>query len=672
MTSLARPHTSPGSSLPRRRSSGQLEKDWVDFDALDTSLYRDETPLSEAVKSLKIKAVEEALAAGKPELVAEYSRATEGLVSTHLRAKVWPLLLEVDIPTNTYPDVTDRLFAVPDVDHLGTNDLPPHKDEGQVMLDIKRLFTVMSHFNSFHGSVNSSFTTILSLDEIDQLRKRLFCLVVRVLRKHPSLNYYQGYHDVASVVLLVFNDLGASNDELAFMLLEKLTVNHLRDFMISDIALSINHLKLIPCIVEEVDPTLFKLIRQSSNSAFMSNGAYFDYKFLQALLSILTLFSHDVSNSSHLLVMWDFIFSYNSVATSMYIYVAAMLHFRSSIFASLNVSQTSNFLSVDSDLVHTLLSPNNLLSSMTDSDLVKILSSARQLMEDYPPSNWARRAETIDVWFGEFNQHSVLCTTSKLDSLAVQSTTDVLSDDSSDPEQTEYDLASNSEKPQGGLNWQSVSTESELESLIMLQEEEQRKETIHETELFQRVLEQDSLVSSVVSLDGDDSSRMPLLSSSLSNLSAASSYINHKVMHSSSIFFKKLFSRSDSEEPESAVTKRNPHSSLQSKLYRVSFTIGFVGFLIHFLLKNSEGHHTGIFRIMHGDFSAYKSILSIFDWGFMRHEMANFGNELVSGASRVTSDAVSYLKDSEVVNVGLDFTQVGLGLLRNSVYAFGN
>lgn len=671
MTSLTLLNSKVSTGMPpdleRRRSSAQLEKDWVDFDGLDTSLYKEESPLSEAVKSLKIKAVEVALNAGRSGLVAEYSRATEGLVSTHLRAKVWPLLLNVDMVADSEPDVSERLFSGTSFGHFGTNDLPPHKDESQVMLDIKRLFTVMSHFNSFYGSMNSSFTTILSPDEIEEMRKRLFCLVIRVLRKYPFLNYYQGYHDVASVVLLVFNDLGASDDEDAFLLLEKLTVCHLRDFMISDIALSINHLKLIPCIVEEVDPTLFQLIRQSSNSFLASNGAYFDYKFLQALLSILTLFSHDITNSSQLLVIWDFIFSYNSVAVSLYIYVATMLHFKDSILKKLNVSDSSGFLTIDADLVHTLLSPAHLLSGLSDLDLVEILTSAKQLIEDYPYSRLANSSDTYDVWFGDFNQHSVICTTSKLGPMNEESKTKSFTNspagDETDEKTSSVSLSPNLSVP---------SNVSELESLIMLQEEEQRKETIHETNLFQHVLDQDSLATSVTSLDGDDSSRMGLLSSSLSNLTAASSSINHKVMHSSSIFFKKLFSRSESEEPEGNVSKRNNHNSLHSRIYKISVTIGFVGFLIHFLLKHSEGHHSGIYRVMHGDTSSLRSMLSLFDWALLRSEVANFGSELVSGALHVAGDVITYVGDSEVVNAGLDFTQIGLGSLRNSVYAFGN
>lgn len=655
-----------------RRSSAQLEKEWVDFDALDTSFYKDEAPLTEPVRSLKIKAVEEALNAGQPGLVAEYSRATEGLVSTHLRARVWPILLDVDLSDR--PVASAGLFAGSDINHFDTHELPPHRDEAQVMLDVKRLFTVLSHFNGLHSSMNWSFTTILTHDEIEELRKRLFCLVVRVLRKYPFLNYYQGYHDVASVVLLVFNEFGVSDDEHAFLVLEKLTINHLRDFMISEIALSINHLKLIPCIMEEVDPALFQVIRQSSNSYLASNGVYFDYKFLQALLSVLTLFSHDVTNTSHLLMIWDFIFSYNSVAVSLYIYAAAILHFKEPILKKLNVSGSDSFLDVDSDIVHTLLSPNNLFSGLTDHDVVKILTSTKLLIEKYPFTEFAHCSETYDVWFGEFNQHSVLCTTSRLDIYKCHAGTNGSSEIEEEFPSSPTSASSDKVSLTGSsiLAATSLTDFNVLESLFTLQVDEQRNETIHETKLFQRALEQDSLATSISSLDGDESSRIGLLSSSLSNMTAVSSAINHKLVHSSSIFFKKLFSGSESEEPEGNISKKSNQSLLQSRLYKVSVTVGFVGFMIHFLLKNSDGHHSGIYRMIQGDFSPFKHLLSIFDLGLLRREMSNLGSELFSGASHIAGDMVTYVKDSEVMNAGVDFTQVGLGSLRNSVYAFGN
>ena len=73
-------------------------------------------------------------------------------------------------------------------------------------------------------------------------------------------------------------------------MLENLAIYHLRDYLISDINLSINHLRLIPTILEIVDNQLFQLIKQTSNSSIQSQGLNYDYKFYQALSSILTIY----------------------------------------------------------------------------------------------------------------------------------------------------------------------------------------------------------------------------------------------------------------------------------------------------------------------------------------------------------------------------------------------
>lgn len=722
--------------LGRRRSSGLSEKEWVDFTALDSSLYKEECPLSDAAKSLKAKAVDEAAASGNLPLLAEYARASEGLVSTQLRTKVWPLLLQLDVASHN-----GTLLQSPDPSHLNTHDLPPHRDEGQVMLDIRRLFTDVSHFytaniNSDHYNTDHSlYTAIFTQAEIEGMRRRLYGLVVRVLRKYPFLNYYQGYHDVASVVLMVFGENG--DDDLAFLVLERLTVCHLRDFMVSDIALSINHLRLIACVVEEADPTMFRLIRHASNSLHDTNGVYYDYKFFQALLSVLTMYSHDVLQAQ-LLVVWDFIFSYRSVALSLYIYAAAMIHFKPTILARLGVDDLCTFLSVDSDLVHTLLLPNNLFGGLSDTDLAHILAGAKLLIEAYPLETLRAAPETWDVWFGEYNHHSVLCTTLQLcrdvgreeegllhgkssavskhldglvvgeedhggnnvsvdlsiggpaipgdtpvDSVTISAngppclaawpgstTPDVATSATNAAEvvsafgktglNTEVHSGHDNRSPSSGQSFCPLPpmSVSEVERLVMAQEEEQRKESVHEAEIFQRLLCDESLATSVASLDGE-SSRMALLSSSLSSVTAASISLNHKLMHNLSVFFRKIFSRDD--EHEGNVAKRTILFSLQGRVAKVSLTIGFVGFVVHFLLRHSGGPHV-LQRLLNVDYG----VRSLIDAG-----MANLGRQMMAGVSHVAADVASYVRDSEMVH-GLDLTHVGLGTLRNSVYGLSN
>ncbi|PIS57781.1 hypothetical protein CJI97_000831 [Candidozyma auris] len=241
---------------------------------MDPSLYKEEGPLSETVIGLKSKAVAEAVEAGDWNKVREYCRTSDGLVSNTLRQAAWPALV----------GVSEVSLSLQTLDQLDTNDLAEHKDEDQVSLDIKRSFTVSSHLHSLPPA-GGSFATVFSPEDIEELRRRLFGLVVRVLRKYPCLHYYQGFHDVASVVLMVFyNSSTKSVDEtLAFAVLERLAVLHLRDFMLPSIDLTINHLKVMAALLEEIDPQLFHLACVSSQSFQCTSGQYYDYKFIEPL-----------------------------------------------------------------------------------------------------------------------------------------------------------------------------------------------------------------------------------------------------------------------------------------------------------------------------------------------------------------------------------------------------
>ncbi|WAR12306.1 TBC20-like protein, partial [Mya arenaria] len=54
------------------------------------------------------------------------------------------------------------------------------------------------------------------------LQDQLVDLIMRVLVRHDELHYYQGYHDICVTFLLV------AGENLAFALVDKLSLNHLR------------------------------------------------------------------------------------------------------------------------------------------------------------------------------------------------------------------------------------------------------------------------------------------------------------------------------------------------------------------------------------------------------------------------------------------------------------
>ncbi|XP_037238033.1 TBC1 domain family member 20-like isoform X1 [Falco rusticolus] len=121
----------------------------------------------------------------------------EGGLCPELRPQVWPRLLSVD-PCNLPPRPAPPA-------------LQDHRDRSQVLLDVARSAP--------------RFPPGMPAEQRQVLQEQLAGLILHVLRAHPQLHYYQGYHDVALTLLLVLGQRRAAP------LLEQLSTHHLRDFM---------------------------------------------------------------------------------------------------------------------------------------------------------------------------------------------------------------------------------------------------------------------------------------------------------------------------------------------------------------------------------------------------------------------------------------------------------
>ncbi|KAG2734200.1 hypothetical protein G9P44_002206 [Scheffersomyces stipitis] len=723
--------------------------DWVsmDIDKLGRSLYNSEDhPLSDHIRSLKAKAVKEALSRYKndnpssgeklseknetenqqvhqdnkeireepkvsennrPQKVPdskssldvflEFSRSTDGLISNDLRVKIWPLLLGIDLDSDQNPEIDLSSSSISSsqssltrsstklnttavslfLDELQCNDLPPHKDEDQVKLDIQRSFTILNHIQAMSHQSADSYTTIFSKADIDELKKRLLNLIIKILRKYPCLNYYQGYHDIASIVLLVCNEPQSANlnadsdshfnysinEEAAFKILETLTVFHLRDYMTTDINLSVNHLRLIPALLECADSSIFELIKQTSNSYIQSDGLYYDYSFYQALSSLLTFYSHDLSNIQQILTLWDFSLSYNSVLINVYIYVAALIFFKEDIFAKLNIAvdEEKDFSAVDQDVVHTLLSPANLLEGLTDNDLIKILNITKKLVDDYSFHSLTNATTTFDVWFKHYNKNSVLMNTSAFDFNSVY-------------KHNHYSYLLVNEKPLETVD----KTNNSLNDLMQLQDEEMSNQTIHDLAVRQKITDQqEELANSMcASVTDIESSNPHSLSSSLTLGSSASS-INTKIVHTSSMLFKKIF-RSESHDDEvkenkKLINRNKDHHIWFNNIYKISFTIGFVGFMIHFLLMRNHSYTNGymkLFSLPSPINNIGSTIIQNEPISMIATEITHISSELINDVGEAFGKVCYFVKESDIVTSSINIGQVGLGSLRNTIFGF--
>ncbi|EGV62142.1 GTPase-activating protein gyp8 [Yamadazyma tenuis] len=588
-------HTTTQTSIPRHPSdSNDSQQDWVsmDVDKFGKSFYTSETgPLNDQIKSLKTRTLYEYLNSCKHNEIIEYSRSTDGLVNNDIRRGAWPVLLGL-VDWNEPGDTDARLVSSVDasmfLEDLSINDVPLHKDEEQVKLDIKRSFTILNHIKCSFASLPQ--TDSYSDEQISYLKKTLLNLVVKLLRKYPSLHYYQGFHDIASIILVVCYDPTRNkvDETRSFKLLEALTLNHLRDFMISDINLSLVHLKLIPTVLEIVDHRFFKLVKQLSNSYVASDGAYYDYSLYQGLSCILTLFSHDINDLGQLLMLWDFSLSYHSVLINIYIYVAALMFKRDEIFKALHIKDSdNNFANVDKDLLHNLLSSNSLFRDLTDSDMVKILNKAKHYYETYPIMNLSNSTFTYELWFKQYNKSSVLLTTS-----------------------VPYRSS-----PDGSL----ANDPKVVQQYVETQDREMARLMVYNLETESKVFEDHQLEEST----DFDTSLNNSLSSSMSSLHSSTASLNTKILKTSSMYFKKLLFSDSNDDSEGPPIKRNNVFKLTT-LYKISLTVGFLGFLLHFLVTRQS--HNVILKYFDMNLNSFK-LSSVGGW-LNRVGLGNVRNSL--------------------------------------------
>ncbi|KAF1976559.1 hypothetical protein BU23DRAFT_578482 [Bimuria novae-zelandiae CBS 107.79] len=233
--------------------------------------------------------------------------STHGLVSDDLRRAAWPILLGC---------------APSKQEQLPWRELPAHDDEGQVALDVNRAFV----YYPKHGT--SPLKRVLlrkSEKQLDSLKEDLSAIIVETLRRHPALNYFQGYHDIVQVFLLV---LGSQDAPAA---VARLSLLRIRDFMLSTLDPAIAHLSLLHPILATADPDLYNHLPKSQASF--------------ALADTLTMFAHHIQEYKDIARLFDFFLARHTV---MPIY----------FFAGVVLSRREEMLEIDKedeDIMHAML-----------------------------------------------------------------------------------------------------------------------------------------------------------------------------------------------------------------------------------------------------------------------------------------------------------------------------
>ncbi|KAJ6199194.1 rab-GTPase-TBC domain-containing protein [Bipolaris maydis] len=219
--------------------------------------------------------------------LAHLATTSHGLVSDSLRRTAWPLLLGC-----SESDVAKEPHAA----------LPEHEDEHQVDLDVNRAFVYYPRNESEK--------------QLQQRKKDLSYVILDVLRRHPSLSYFQGYHDIVQVFLLV---LGPENAPAA---VARLSLLRIRDFMLSSLEPALAQLELLRPILRAADPVLYDHLPKSQPSF--------------ALAGTITMFAHNIQDYKDITRLFDFFLARHAV---MPIY----------LFAAVVLSKREELLEIDQD-----------------------------------------------------------------------------------------------------------------------------------------------------------------------------------------------------------------------------------------------------------------------------------------------------------------------------------
>ncbi|KAK6343330.1 hypothetical protein TWF730_010921 [Orbilia blumenaviensis] len=239
---------------------------------------QEEDAVDKETKELKLERLRVLCEARERDEIAALALSRHGLVNDDMRKKAWPILLGYD-PLEVHTELENAKVLLEDdkvilQDYLGRvsyTELPPHRDEDQVALDVNRSFVY--------------YPSGLSSKEMDAQKQDLQDLIVEVLRLHPMLCYFQGFHDICQVILLVLGP------KLAPLAVEYMSLLRIRDFMLPALGPALWHLKLLHPILFAADEKLCRHL--STTQPFF------------ALAATLTLYAHDIQAYGDIARLFD-------------------------------------------------------------------------------------------------------------------------------------------------------------------------------------------------------------------------------------------------------------------------------------------------------------------------------------------------------------------------------
>ncbi|KAI8391521.1 rab-GTPase-TBC domain-containing protein [Radiomyces spectabilis] len=219
----------------------------------------------------RICKINEALRTRHLSLLRELAREKGGFVNDALRRRVWPVLLKCSETEVDLKEHTEK-----------------HRNEAQVDLDTPR------SLNTFPQGVSE--------ERRNQLQQELNRVIVRVLRSHPNLHYYQGFHDICAVFLLIFEPV-------------------------------IRELTMLDTLLKEEDAELYHHLNDASVLPYYCTSW------------VITWFSHDLNALDSITRLFDLFLSANPVMP-LYVSAAVVLYRRNAVLEQpCEMSELHSFLS---------------------------------------------------------------------------------------------------------------------------------------------------------------------------------------------------------------------------------------------------------------------------------------------------------------------------------------
>ena len=207
---------------------------------------------------------------------------------------------------------------------------------------------------------------------------------MRVLCRNPDLNYYQGYHDIAVTLLRV------TGEDLASILLEQLSLSHLRDFMDKNMTRTMRMLNFFYAILAKVDTEL---------SAFLDAA---EVGTIFALSWLITWFGHDINKFDIIVRLCDLFLAFHPLMPVYFAVVVVHTH-------------REKVLEQECELpfVHGCL--QRLPTYIDEDDIEPLIARAHELYQQHPPESMkavARESYTFLKESDSIAQHNTLITQS--------------------------------------------------------------------------------------------------------------------------------------------------------------------------------------------------------------------------------------------------------------------